>query len=611
MLLSIKVQGIFITNAPPSGPPPPNDNFTNAIELPSTCLHCVVNHSNVGETIEPGEPSIGWSTYPSMWWKWTPTRASVATLRDNWSKMAVFRGDSLTNLELIIWGGPGPYIYLDSEPLHFGYEGLVFTNEANVTYWIADITGADPFAVRTNTSFVLGQKLQWVESAPTSVGKLAPFKLVGTDEIPWPTSLNVRLDLRSYSGSKDIWTTVVDTNLANPLGQFWQWIPDQIGQYSVTVTATYASGDRWKTIDLIEVNGRNDLIEDAELIPADFQTGILPFQTLFANSSENEPAPGTNYLYRTVWWKWTPDHDAHLRVYARASIDGGVLVDVFTRDDQSNLVRVANNDWNARKPIWKGYAGLQVQAGHTYSIRVNDDVGTLTGSLVFEPYDAPSVGAISLSTAAPKILPDGTTQWEILGKVYLPDGSLAAGKAYAGFFVGKTRESMRQMGSFVVRGGPYDTFSPPEFAGAVVQGDIPIPGLNHGDEVLVQLRAWASNFYNYSYALQQDAPIGRSQIVKVIAGSELDGVTVLYGLGDVHIQSAAAPFEPATLSSNNATDPSIQIRGLTGLYAVDASDLRGSWQFIGYATNQIGTIEFKDTRPDRGSALFYRSRFLD
>jgi len=86
------------------GPPvvrPPNDNFANAISLPTTSG--AVNGSNVNATREPGEPlHVGFLGDKSIWYTWQSTmngQATFDTIGSNFdTTLAVYTGSAVNQL---------------------------------------------------------------------------------------------------------------------------------------------------------------------------------------------------------------------------------------------------------------------------------------------------------------------------------------------------------------------------------------------------------------------------------------------------------------------------------------------------------------------------------
>ena len=100
-----------ITPHVPSGPPPPNDDFATAQQISG--VSGSVSGTNVGATIESGEPNIQDGEGASVWYKWTAPAAGEAVQFNTCSafpavvgRVGAFIGSSLANLTYFGPGGP-------------------------------------------------------------------------------------------------------------------------------------------------------------------------------------------------------------------------------------------------------------------------------------------------------------------------------------------------------------------------------------------------------------------------------------------------------------------------------------------------------------------------
>jgi hypothetical protein len=124
-----------VTPHVPSGPPPANDNFANAQAISGASGS--VSGTNVGATVEPGEPTIQDNAGgASVWFRWTaPTSGAVrfdtCTAYPGMDpNIEAFIGNSVSNLTP--WGpGPGR----DCPPSQLGSE-VTFTVSANQTIYV-------------------------------------------------------------------------------------------------------------------------------------------------------------------------------------------------------------------------------------------------------------------------------------------------------------------------------------------------------------------------------------------------------------------------------------------------------------------------------------------
>jgi hypothetical protein len=83
-----------------------NDNFAGATVIPSNAKNARYNFSDVGATIEPGEPGhLNYSPAATRWWKWTPSYSGTVRLKATRELQAVpleiYIGNSLANLQTI------------------------------------------------------------------------------------------------------------------------------------------------------------------------------------------------------------------------------------------------------------------------------------------------------------------------------------------------------------------------------------------------------------------------------------------------------------------------------------------------------------------------------
>lgn len=107
----IAVDGVFASsgtvrlNVTGFAPPPPNDNFVNAIVLPSSSASDTSN--NLSATKEAGEPNhANNSGGKSVWWRWVApadTMVTVNTIGSNYdSTLGIYTGSAVNALTLIV-----------------------------------------------------------------------------------------------------------------------------------------------------------------------------------------------------------------------------------------------------------------------------------------------------------------------------------------------------------------------------------------------------------------------------------------------------------------------------------------------------------------------------
>lgn len=99
---------------PPPPPPPSNDNFANRTAIQGTWID--VTNSNVGATLEPGEPcpmgaDYWWTCQNSIWWTWTAPTSGDATISSFSGHMiGVYTGSSVSNLAAIASGREADFV---------------------------------------------------------------------------------------------------------------------------------------------------------------------------------------------------------------------------------------------------------------------------------------------------------------------------------------------------------------------------------------------------------------------------------------------------------------------------------------------------------------------
>ncbi len=131
--------------------PPANNSFANAIVIPSAFSQLSLSGSNIGATLEPGEPHHVVSTSArSVWWRWTPDtsgKVTIDTIGTGFETvLAVYRGaTAVTNL------GP-PVAQNDDMGLAQTASRVAFQATAGQTYHIvvAGKTGSQECAISLN-----------------------------------------------------------------------------------------------------------------------------------------------------------------------------------------------------------------------------------------------------------------------------------------------------------------------------------------------------------------------------------------------------------------------------------------------------------------------------
>ncbi|HUS34092.1 MAG TPA: hypothetical protein VM680_01950 [Verrucomicrobiae bacterium] len=594
---------------------PVNDNFSQATVLNEIMLGTTIAYSAANATLESFETTRLGITDPrgSVWWKWRPKYSGSVSMKTS-VDLSVYRGTSSADLNALalIWSR-GPSLPDASQG---------FSAEAGSTYWIRPAppsNGSSPEA----GSWSMSQLIQKVEPSNSSVGEPVTFTLSSVDQtLPLPNNISMAISYRPIPSvlNYDPVTNLTFTNIT--LGVFGSWQPTFANAYLLTITATYESGETWQRSVQFIVRTANDDLARATDLPANANSGIFPFQTDYSSAEADEPAFPAGSPTRSVWWRWQPDHSVEVRFSVERPLSepiGSVAfnfnsapraTEIFTGNSLKDLTRVAHNDGRIGGWPFRGYTVLRAEAGKTYYVRVSDPelFNYLDkAALRMEPLDAPAAGLVNLSTIGVVIQADGSTNWQVLGRIVSPDGSPARIQGLvASFWVGPSIEMLAWKRDAAVVGEGLIVNGAP-VAATFAQGLVSTDGLAD-EEIYVQLRAWA-NTWSYGDARRAGEMVGRSRILKIKAGSELSGPAILAGLGDVELDQR--PFNPGSFSAGDNSGVNWNLKGLPGTYVIETSDLMTPWRTIAILDNPSGSMVFVDARAEKPDVSFYRSRLID
>jgi hypothetical protein len=401
-----------------TAPPPPNDNFANAIALTDEIANSI--GSNHGATGEVGEPAQN-GQVNSAWWSWTAPSSGffqVDTTGSNFDTwLSVFNGSVVDNLSLI--GADD-----DSGP---GLTSLYNLNAtAGTTY---------PIAVDGYSNYTLGDiNLNIAPTAPPNDNFANRIGLAG--ETANATGSNVRATEEVGEPTQNGATESV----------WWTWTAPTNGTYTFDTEGsgydTYLSlftGNDFPNLSLVAADddggdGLTSLITQSVTAGETYQiavdgyssaTGpinlniarIVPPNDNFANrialAGETANATGSNIgateevgeptqsgATESVWWTWTaPTTETY--TFDTIGSDYDTYLSVFTGFDVSSLTLVAADDDGAGYPA--SLISLNATAGETYQIAV-DGFSSSTGQIQLNiapaPFPAPTAGAANLTETA-------------------------------------------------------------------------------------------------------------------------------------------------------------------------------------------------------------------
>ncbi|MBU6401734.1 MAG: hypothetical protein KGS61_15565, partial [Verrucomicrobia bacterium] len=355
-------------------PPPPNDNFTNAIKVPAA--GAVYLSNNKFATTEPREPIHGSISTEgaSLWWKWSPdtdTNVLVDTAGSTFSTVvAVYTGSTLSTLTSVASAaqtGTNPKGY------------LTFNAQAGVTYRIAIAS------VATNSTGTLHLRVA-PGGQPDTVSPVVAFTtppngsvvssnhvtLLGSAFDPQPNASGVKqvfvqvnnLEPRLAFGT-NVWTNTV--TLLRGFNTISASAVDEAGNQSTPVTMTLT----YQVLDPI-----NDFFVNATDLKG--FGGIVTGNNTNATKEAGEPNHAGNVGGKSVWWRYYAPSDGLLFLSTtNSSFD--TLLAVYTGNRVSNLTAVASNDDAFPGSGWSKIAQA-VQGGQIYDIAV-DGYGGAFGSI--------------------------------------------------------------------------------------------------------------------------------------------------------------------------------------------------------------------------------------
>jgi hypothetical protein len=288
-------------------------------------------------------------------------------------------------------------------------------------------------------------------------------------------------------------------------------------------------------------------------------------------------------------------------------------ISVFTNDASSMLTRVAHNDSRTGEDvIYQGYVGLRPVAGQTYYIQLTDTRKTnlMRGiDFVTEPIDAPQPSQVGMMGAWSITRPGGFTEWTVYSRVHTEVDMPA--NYMVNFFWGKSLANLERLfwePRFVGQGIDEPTATN-SFLGAIMHSR----EILAGEPLYLQARVWHAGFGNtYEEARAAGGPVGKSRMIVMRAGSELDGPCYPVDLGDITVRAPMQPFSPGRLDPASMAPLTFDLVGEPGLYAIERMDVLDRWwgEFVTIVTNLSGRATWAAPNPTN-QTQFYRSRLLD
>ena len=350
---------------------PPNDGFKNAVILSGS--HVQTTGTNLGATLEPGEPSPGGSNAASVWWKWTAPATQQMTISTSGTSFdtvfGIYTGSALTNLTLIEAGTNIGSFAVVSNTTYFidvagvdgamGYINLSLTpTPPNDDFTHRQLLkGYSVFASGNNTGATeeLGEGIYAVDPSGASVWFSWVAPASGTVNITY-TGNEFFPALEVFTGSAiSNLVYITENSFFNPLS-----FTASAGTTYQIVLVGYYGGTGDYTLDLsLNAGAKNDnfanriALAGTNLTVAADNTG--------ATRQTGEPNPGGVAGGHSLWWSYT------------APAAGSVLIDfsqtgfvpvigIYTGTQLSTLKTVTNvTDYVKDQVVFNTIAGVSYQ----------------------------------------------------------------------------------------------------------------------------------------------------------------------------------------------------------------------------------------------------------
>lgn len=361
---------------------PPNDDFADAVVLSGDAGS--VNGTNVGATVEPGEPDhVILPTRASIWYRWTATLDGYLTVdtfgSDFNTAIAIYTGTAVNALTFVAANNDdaGEQSRVSNVPV-----------TAGVTYSIAvDGYFGDSGNVTLNWLFV-----EQFDFTPPVITLWSPLDgtRVAQGEVlfagydcfdPVPSSGLVSCTGNVPSG------TLIDTSVP--------------GDYTFTVTATDGEGNlaTAETDYSVLANPDNDDFADATVLAAE---GTITGTNVGATMEPSEPMHAQSIAGASVWFRWTAPTTGFISADTLGSNFDTVLA-IYTGTAVDDLTEIDSND-NAVGPL-SALHDVPVSEGTVYSIVVagaddDDEWGDYTLTWSFTELNDATAPVVALESPA-------------------------------------------------------------------------------------------------------------------------------------------------------------------------------------------------------------------
>jgi len=383
--------------------PPTNDNFADAIKVPSGGATYVSN--NQLATVEEGEPQHAGAqnSAASLWWIW----ASGET-----TNVLVDTGGSLFNSVIGVYSGSSleglTEVASANDPGGRRQAFVSFNAVAGVSYRIAvasfdtNSTGTVNLRVTPGGQADITRPIVTITSPPSGLAlNTNRVTVTGGAVDPQPGASGIdQITIRVQAGLSDS-EVIVPPPGSNSLVESTNWTQVVVlseGVNTIEVRASDVDGNAslpaTVQVTYIRRDPENDLFVNATGLTGN--SGISSVNTTRATRETGEPLIGGNLGGHSAWWTFTPATDGVLSLTTtNSSFD--TLLGLYLGNQLAALTSIAQND-EAYADSGFSQITQAVQAGQKYRIAVDGFDGA--SGVVYLTYSFAPAAVYSLSVSA-------------------------------------------------------------------------------------------------------------------------------------------------------------------------------------------------------------------
>jgi subtilisin family serine protease len=355
-------------------PPPPNDDFVNALKIAPEGTRITSN--NRLATIEPGEPFHADvpSVAATLWWNWSSPNDTLVLIDTAGSSfdtvIGVYTGNQLFELTEVasiddVNGRPQGYLSFDAR--------------GGVTYRIA-VGGYDD----TQTG-VLRLRLE-PNGQPDVTPPVVAFSIPSGKT---STTREILVDGTAFdpqpdaSGVHEVLVRLNEELIGRTALGITNWTAPFLlreGMNTISARAVDVAGNVGSSVSIAVNYMPQDPVNDhfANATPLEGESGVVAGDNIRATKEHNEPNHAGNEGGHSVWWKWeAPSEGAFSLTTINSTFD--TLLAVYTGDGLSDLTLVAAND-DAPNGGTHSAVTVAARSNVTYRIAV-DGFGGLSGDI--------------------------------------------------------------------------------------------------------------------------------------------------------------------------------------------------------------------------------------